>query len=68
LKKPVWFPETNKEELIRENYILDVVDMYRVTGNTECFFQQKYRFITIVESNKIFYVSNNRANLKEKVI
>jgi hypothetical protein len=45
LRKPTWFTETSKEELIKDCYILDVVEIYRITGNTECLFQQKYKFL-----------------------
>jgi hypothetical protein len=43
LKRPLWLSRPNMEEIIADNFTLDVVEMYKIDANTDEIFRKQYK-------------------------
>lgn len=39
----MWLSQHNNEEVIAENYVLDVVELYKIDGNVEELFKKQFK-------------------------
>ena len=43
MKRPLWLSQPNTEETIADNFILDVIEMHKIDGNTDELFKKQYK-------------------------